>query len=59
MAEQEKKEMTWQEKVEAAKWIMESIGDLNPFDALDVVRLVLVGLLPGRNSGIKCPGTFA
>lgn len=58
MAEQEKKEMTWQEKVEAAKGVMEVIGDLNSYDALDVVRLVLVALLPGRNSGIKCPGTF-
>lgn len=58
MSNTEEQKITWQKKVVLAQKTVNLLTNLDPYDALDVVRLVLVALLPGRNSGIKCPGTF-
>lgn len=50
--------MTWQKKAAAAQKVVNLLANFEQFDALDVLRLTLVALLPGRNSGIKCPGIF-
>jgi excisionase family DNA binding protein len=41
--------MTWQEKVAAAQEVVNLLKGVDVNDALDVVRLALVDILPGRN----------
>ena len=50
MSENERtQKMTWQEKVAAAQEIINLLEGVDVNDALDVLRLALVDILPGRN----------